>query len=193
MVLSGPDIVKCIEDGHLGFHPPLPPAAVTQASVDLTLGYRFCRFKGAPRGTVHELLNDSLHWEAIEQEGLSVHPGEFLLGQTLESVSFGPGLAGFLEGRSSWARCGLMVTLGANKIDAGFQGNIVLEIVNLGPATVLLRPGLDRAVQLVIVRLSSPVAGDQCYGAKEGDVYQRQSVPVPILGRQFENDGKYDS
>jgi len=191
MVLSGPDIVKCIEEGRLGFNPPVPPTAVTQAAVDLKLGYQFCRFKDAPVGTVHELLNDALRWEAIEREALAVHPGDFLLAQTLEWVSLGPDLVGFLQGRSSWARCGLMVSLGADKIDAGFQGNIVLEIVNLGPATVLLRPGFDHAVQLMIARLSSALSSDQCYGARESDICQRQSVPLPILRHQGENNGPY--
>ncbi len=76
----------------------------------------------------------------------TLEPRQFVLSQTLETVEFpikegSVPLAARVEGRSSWARCGLLVHFTAPTIHAGFKGPIILEICNLGPATISLRPG----------------------------------------------------
>lgn len=83
-----------------------------------------------------------------EDQPYSLRPGRFLLASTLERVSFpieGAGettLAARIEGKSSLARCGLLVHFTAPTIHAGFSGHITLEMINLGPADILLTPGM---------------------------------------------------
>jgi len=80
--------------------------------------------------------------------------GRFVLGKTLELVELpiredGSCLAARIEGRSSYARCGLLVHFTAPTIHAGFKGTITLEITNLGSAGIALGAGVP-ICQLII-------------------------------------------
>ena len=70
--------------------------------------------------------------EIAEGDALFIHPGELVLGATLEAVTVPDDLVGWLDGRSSLARLGLMVHVTAGRIDPGWQGQIVLEFYNNG-------------------------------------------------------------
>ena len=87
----------------------------------------------------------------------ALEPGAFVLGYTLERVELSDYLAARVEGRSSLARLGVSVHQTAPTIQAGFSGQIRLEIANLGPFTILLEPGMPFC-QLIVERLSSPAA-----------------------------------
>jgi dCTP deaminase len=82
-----------------------------------------------------------------EEQPFSLKPGKFVLARTKEKVGF-PFVegdfcySGRVEGRSSLARCGLLVHFTAPTIHAGFEGTITLEIINLGPASFLLIPDM---------------------------------------------------
>jgi dCTP deaminase len=95
-----------------------------------------------------------------------LRPKEFVLGQTMERLGFplDGGLAGRVEGRSSLARLGVVVHLTAPTIHADFGGEsgapLTLEIVNLGPFHLTLRPGSSRICQLIVERVEGePEAG----------------------------------
>lgn len=75
-------------------------------------------------------------------EAFYLHPGELALAVTLESVSIPDTLVGWLDGRSSLARLGLMVHVTAHRIDPGWEGQIVLEFYNSGKLPLALRPGM---------------------------------------------------
>jgi dCTP deaminase len=82
-----------------------------------------------------------------------------VLGKTLERVQLpltpeGPWLAARVEGRSSYARCGVLVHFTAPTILAGFDGTITLEIMNFGDCSVILRPETP-ICQLVLEQVSS--------------------------------------
>lgn len=77
-----------------------------------------------------------------EGEAFFLHPGELALAVTLESVTIPDDLVGWLDGRSSLARLGLMVHVTAHRIDPGWQGCIVLEFYNSGKLPLALRPGM---------------------------------------------------
>jgi dCTP deaminase len=87
---------------------------------------------------------------------------KFVLGQTIEEVNFpispaGQFFAARLEGKSSLARCGILVHFTAQTIHAGFRGKITLEIINLGPFDFLLTPDMF-ICQLIIEEVKgSPV------------------------------------
>jgi len=87
------------------------------------------------------------HVTGTEMQPFRLDPGRFVLAQTLERLELpldedGPCLAARVEGRSSFARCGMLVHFTAPTIHAGFSGHITLEIANLSPTAILLRPGV---------------------------------------------------
>ncbi len=60
----------------------------------------------------------------------------------------------FIDGKSTRARTGILVHLTAPTIHAGWKGNVVLEIVNLGPFTFVLQED-DVIAQLTVATISS--------------------------------------
>ena len=81
--------------------------------------------------------------------------GDFVIGKTAERVTLSNALAGWIEGKSSLARFGVIVHLTAPKIDPGYSNKITLEIMNLGPHRISLSPMMDIAA-LIVERLGRP-------------------------------------
>jgi|SRR5450755_3366624 dCTP deaminase len=89
------------------------------------------------------------------EEGLYLHPGEFVLASTLEYFRFPDDLAGRIEGRSSWGRLGLLVHATAGFVDPGYAGALTLELSNVGRLPIELKPGL-RLAQICFFQMSQP-------------------------------------
>ena len=87
----------------------------------------------------------------MSPEGVLLQSGETILGLTVERVTLAPHLCGWLEGRSRFARLGLAVHVTAGFMQPGIDNRQVLEMTNLGPTPLKLRPGV-RVCQLVIER-----------------------------------------
>ncbi len=100
--------------------------------------------------------------EPAEGEPFVLHPGEFVLGSTLEVCSLPDDLAGRLEGKSSLGRLGLLTHSTAGFIDPGFNGHITLELSNVANLPITLWPGM-KIGQLCLLRLSS--AAEHPYGS----------------------------
>jgi dCTP deaminase len=112
-----------------------------------------------------------------------LHPGEFVLGSTLELFTLPDDLAGRLEGKSSLGRLGLLTHSTAGFIDPGFNGHITLELSNVANLPITLWPGM-KIGQLCILRLTSPA--EHPYGSSRvGSKYQGQRGPTP--SRSYEN------
>lgn len=138
----------------LSITPKPKPEDITGVTVDLRLGTTFRRF--LPKEFISkplELASVSLSEDVSEimdpnvielEPGLSIviQPGELLLGITAESVKIPTSLVGWLDGRSSLARVGLQVHATAHRIDPGWDGKIVLEFINAGPAPLQLTVGM---------------------------------------------------
>lgn len=75
-------------------------------------------------------------------ESFILHPHNFVLGATLEWVRLPAGMSGYLTGKSSWARRGLVIEAAAG-VHPGFAGCLTLELSNIGEIPVRLRPGID--------------------------------------------------
>ena len=108
-------------------------------------------------------------------EPFVVHPGDFVLGVTLEKVKLPNDIVARVEGRSSLGRLGIIVHSTAGFIDAGFEGTITLEITNINNVPVALYPGM-RVCQLAFETMSSPA--EVPYGDKKSAKYQGQDMPV---------------
>lgn len=86
------------------------------------------------------------------KESVTLIPGEFALASTIEYVRIPASFVARLEGKSSLGRIGLLVHITAGFIDAGFYGNIVLELSNLSDKVIRLRSG-DCVAQLCFMKL----------------------------------------
>jgi dCTP deaminase len=163
-VLSNRELLAALDDGRLRIDPRPSPgldaidSPFNTSSVDLRLAPDL----QIPRpglslsfdlatGGVAETLARVCDSHQLEESGFVLAPQRFVLGRTIESVGLplSGRLAGRIEGRSSFARTGLLVHFTAPTIHAGFAGTIALEIINLGPLALVLRPGL-RICQLVV-------------------------------------------
>ncbi|HZS92769.1 MAG TPA: dCTP deaminase [Chloroflexota bacterium] len=132
---------------------PFLPDQVGPASIDLHLGNTFWLFEN--RHVVHEVCEESdftqLTHSIETDQGVLLQSGETVLGLTRERVTLAPSLCGWLEGRSRFARLGLAVHVTAGFMQPGIDNRQVLEMTNLGPTPLQLRPGV-RICQLVIER-----------------------------------------
>jgi dCTP deaminase len=131
---------------------------VQPASIDLRLGQSFRVFKRHSRASIDLAAvpdQDSITEEIIvpwyrnpdgtsgdERGGMVVHPGEMILGSTLECITVPGYLAMQLVGKSSLARLGLLPHVEAGWFDPGWHGIGTLEIANLGATPIILRPGM---------------------------------------------------
>lgn len=129
---------------------------IQPSSVDVHLGEEFIRFDTDPRQSHIDPFEDHDYGSEMERypDGLLISPGEFILGKTEQRVSIPPGIRGTVEGRSSWGRLAVIPHTQAGYIDPGYEGNITLEIVNLGPMAIELTPG-RRFCQLEFAQLQS--------------------------------------
>jgi dCTP deaminase len=185
LILSKPDILRYLDEGKLRFTPEIDQTSqVAQVSIDLHLGNRFTVFKAPPAYLTSITMDRSIWqsidlWQHYEQGEFLLSPGGFVLAQTLETVYIPPDLVGLVEGRSSWARIGVTIHVTSPKIDPGFNSHITLEMSNLGKVPVNLRAGIDQPAQLMLLKLSSPVAEESLYGTGPNDMFQGQKTPIP--------------
>lgn len=143
-VLGRKAILQAIETGAIGIT-PFRPDLVGPASVDLTLANTFRVFRkvhqviAVREDTDYRNLTDKV--EVAEGNHILIMPGETVLGITRERIRLGPGLCGWLEGRSRFARLGLMVHISAPFMGPGIDSQQVLEMSNFGPAPLEVYPG----------------------------------------------------
>ena len=186
MRLCDSDIVAALDQNHIRIEPRPDDQAISGVSVDLRLGHRFRVFSSHTipyidlsgsrelvDQAVEKVMSDEVY---IDGEGTFVlHPGELALGITLESITLPDNLVGWLDGRSSLARLGLMVHVTAHRIDPGWSGNIVLEFFNSGKLPLALRPGMAIGA-MSFETLTAPAA--RPYTKRENAKYRGQSGPV---------------
>lgn len=157
-----------------------PDVQVQPASIDLRLGADFLTFRSASVPYIDPAGGEGVaayteRRTVKEGEAFILHPGEFALGSTLEWVELPADLVARVEGRSSLGRLAVVVHATAGFIDPGFQGNVTLELSNLGRLPVALRPGM-RVCQLAFYQMTSPA--ERPYGPARGSKYQGQRGPT---------------
>jgi dCTP deaminase len=177
-VLSDRDIRAAIEAGEVRID-PYDARDLQPSSVDLHLDRSFRVFRNnryafidvrVPQPDLTELLR------VDDDEPFILHPGEFVLGQTVEWVELPVDLVARLEGKSSLGRLGLLIHSTAGYVDPGWRGNLTLELSNVANLPIALYYGM-RIGQISFFRMSSPV--DRPYGSAElGSKYQGQSEPT---------------
>ncbi|MFB6258742.1 MAG: dCTP deaminase [Flavobacteriales bacterium] len=131
-ILTQSKIIEAIEKGEIGID-PFEPENVGPGSIDLRLGDRFRVFDG--ENGVFDVDEEADHKKissAYQRNTLVVQPQETVLGITKERITLPPYLCGWLEGRSRFARLGLMVHISASFMQPGISNHQVLEISNMG-------------------------------------------------------------
>lgn len=100
----------------------------------------------------------TIHGKSIDlsQGSYKLKPNEFILGSTMEYVNVPFDLMARVEGKSSIARLGVMIHITAGYIDAGFHGNVTLEIYNCSDKPFELFHG-DSICQIAFETLTTPV------------------------------------
>jgi dCTP deaminase len=173
-VLSDGTIRRLVADGRIVVE-PWDEAMLQPASVDIRLGDSFRVFhnyrvtaidlREPPRNLTEEIV-------VPDGEAFAIHPGEFVLGRTLETVEIPDNIVSRIEGKSSIGRLGLIVHATAGFVDPGFRGSLTLEITNLTRVPIKLYAGLPIA-QLSFMALDAPA--ERPYGSPElGSHYQGQ-------------------
>ncbi|WP_032091821.1 MULTISPECIES: dCTP deaminase [Pasteurellaceae] len=186
MRLCDTDIERYLDDGIISLTPRPSNDKINGATIDVRLGnsFRVFREHTAPyidlsgqKEEVTAQLNAVMSEEIViaDGEAFFLHPGELALATTLEAVKLPDNIIGWLDGRSSLARLGLMVHVTAHRIDPGWEGKIVLEFFNSGKLPLALRPNM------VIGALSFEVLSGNAarpYNRRRDAKYKNQQTAV---------------
>ncbi len=177
MILSDKDIRQEIKQKRL-IITPFEKNNIQPASLDVRMGDEFRIFKNTTKAylDVKDPDLDIMELVKIKKgDPLIVHPGEFLLGTTVEKVKIPNDIVAQLNGRSSLGRLGIIIHATAGFIDPGFEGYITLEMTNMANIPIALYPHM-RIGQLAFFRLSSEA--ENPYGPKKGSKYSGQVGPT---------------
>ena len=191
MVLSDRTIKAEIAAGRLVLE-PYDESLVQPSSIDVRVDRKFRVFHNSrhPYIDVRKPMEDLTELVTVKpEEPFVLHPGEFVLGQTLEQVKLPDDLVGRLEGKSSIGRLGLLIHSTAGFIDPGFRGNLTLELSNVANLPITIYHGMPIG-QISFMRMDGPV--ERSYGSDEaGSKYQGQTEPTPSrFHLNFERSGK---
>jgi dCTP deaminase len=178
MILCNTEIQRAIDEGRLIIRPePLPrrPAEGQECpygthAVDLTLADEISIPRLGTyvidltrRGSLAEFLVQNSERRKIDPtQGFTLDPHQFVLARTREHVELpilphpATCLAARIEGKSSRARCGLLVHFTAPTVHPGFKGTLTLEMINLGPNAFMLKPGMAIAQLIIEEVMGSP-------------------------------------
>ncbi len=190
MIYSDRTIKESISSGKIAIE-PYEPSFVQPSSVDLRVGNGFRVFVNhryseidprAPQADLTQLV------EVGDEEPFMLHPGEFVLGSTLERVRLGIDVVARLEGKSSLGRLGLLIHSTAGFIDPGFEGHITLELSNVATLPIAIYPSM-KIGQISFYQMTT--AAEYPYGSPElGSKYQGQSGPT--ASRSHRDFGRSD-
>ena len=179
VILSDRTICENLDAGRIAID-PLEASAVQPSSVDVRLDHRFLVFRNHTRGLIdvkQDLSDLTEPVEASDEKPFILHPGEFVLGSTLERIALPNDLVARLEGKSSLGRLGLLIHSTAGFIDAGWDGQITLELSNVASLPITLYPGM-RVGQVSFMQMTTEA--DNPYGSGViGSKYQGQIGPRP--------------
>ena len=179
MILSDVDIRKELAAGRIEID-PFDDASVQPSSVDLHVDRQFRVFANSryPYIDVRSEMPDLTEMvEVAGDEAFILHPGEFVLGSTLERVTLPDDLVARLEGKSSLGRLGLLIHSTAGFIDPGWDGHVTLELSNVANLPITIYVGM-KIGQLSFVQLTEPA--ETPYGSRNlGSKYQGQQGPTP--------------
>jgi dCTP deaminase len=179
MILSDVSIRKALAEGRIIID-PLLDGAVQPSSVDLRVDRYFRVFRNDTTPFIDPKLAQEDLTELVEVgdgNAFILHPGEFVLGSTLERVALPDDLVARLEGKSSLGRLGLLIHSTAGFVDAGWDGHLTLELSNVANLPIAIYPEM-KIGQISFLQMTT--AAENPYGSdRAGSKYQGQRGPTP--------------
>src|ERR1700756_5067464 len=178
MVLSDATIARLLADGRIEID-PYDETLLQPSSVDVRVDKLFRVFHNNRYPYIDVKVNQEELTELVRVEGESpfvLHPGEFVLGSTLERIRLPDDLVARLEGKSSLGRLGLLIHSTAGFIDPGWDGHVTLELSNVANLPITIYHGM-KIGQISFMQLSEPA--EHPYGSGTlGSKYQGQKGPT---------------
>jgi dCTP deaminase len=182
VVLSDRTIREALAAGRLVIE-PIAEDALQPASVDIRLDREFRVFRNHRDAyiDVREPMEGLTAMERVDDdEPFVLHPGEFVLGSTLERVALPDDMVARVEGKSSLGRLGLLVHATAGYVDPGWDGHLTMELSNVSNLPVRLYYGM-KIGQLSFLQLTTPA--EHPYGSPAlRSKYQGQTGPTASRG-----------
>mgnify|MGYP003883192205 CR=1 FL=1 len=179
MVLSDRAIRRLIAEGRIGIDPH-DPELMQPSSLDVRVDRYFRVFRNSRYPYIDVKVEQEELTELVEvagDEAFILHPGEFVLGSTLERVALPDDLVARLEGKSSLGRLGLLIHSTAGYVDPGWDGYLTLELSNVANLPILLVPGM-KIGQISFAQMTTPV--DRPYGHPDlNSKYRGQTEATP--------------
>jgi dCTP deaminase len=179
VVLSDRTIKRLLAEGRIEID-PYDESLLQPSSVDVRVDRYFRVFHNARYPFIDVKQPQEELTELLEVDGTTpfiLHPGEFVLGSTLERVRLPDDLVARLEGKSSLGRLGLLIHSTAGFIDPGWDGHVTLELSNVANLPITIYHGM-KIGQVSFVQLSEPAETPYGSGAL-GSKYQGQRGPTP--------------
>ncbi|MEZ5175002.1 MAG: dCTP deaminase [Acidimicrobiia bacterium] len=179
MIFSDRSIKECVASGRILID-PYDESMVQPSSIDVRCDANFRVFENHR----YSLIDPKTPQEALTKQvtvagtdPFILHPGEFVLGSTLEVVGLADDIVARLEGKSSLGRLGLLIHSTAGFIDPGFKGQVTLELSNVANLPIAIYPRM-KIGQISFYQMTT--SADLPYGSPElGSKYQGQSGPTP--------------
>jgi dCTP deaminase len=177
-VLSDRTIRRLIDDGRIEID-PYDAGLLQPSSVDVRVDRLFRVFRNNRASYIDVKVEQDLTElvEVDDEEPFILHPGEFVLGSTLERVRLPDDLVARLEGKSSLGRLGLLIHSTAGFIDPGWDGHVTLELSNVANLPITIYYGM-KIGQVSFMELSEPAESPYGSGGL-GSKYQGQRGPTP--------------
>jgi dCTP deaminase len=185
VVLSDATIARCLAEGRIEID-PYDKSLLQPSSVDVRVDRFFRVFHNNRYPFIDVKVEQEELTELVEVDGehpFVLHPGEFVLGSTLERIRLPDDLVARLEGKSSLGRLGLLIHSTAGFIDPGWDGHVTLELSNVANLPITIYPEM-KIGQISFMQMTEPAATP--YGAAGiGSKYKGQEGPTP--SRYFKN------
>jgi dCTP deaminase len=185
VVLSDATIARLLAEGHIEID-PYDDSLLQPSSVDVRVDRLFRVFHNNRYPFIDVKVEQAELTELVEVEDgqpFILHPGEFVLGSTLERVRLPDDLVARLDGKSSLGRLGLLIHSTAGFIDPGWDGHVTLELSNVAKLPITIYPEM-KIGQISFMQMTEPAATP--YGASVlGSKYKGQQGPTP--SRYFKN------
>jgi dCTP deaminase len=184
VVLSDATIARLLAEGRIEID-PYDESLLQPSSVDVRVDRLFRVFHNNRYPFIDVKVDQEELTELVEidDRAFILHPGEFVLGSTLERIRLPEDLVARLDGKSSLGRLGLLIHSTAGFIDPGWDGHVTLELSNVANLPITIYPAM-KIGQISFMQMTEPAA--KPYGSAEiGSKYKGQKGPTP--SRYFKN------